>query len=94
MPALVFDSGLRSRVLMSCRASSQKRERWDSSCSCCGPTRISIGYVDRAARLPRRVRASHWSRTCFHGPAIAYNELDKLEYTDTHTLFCLLDSAL
>jgi hypothetical protein len=68
MPALVFDSGLRRRALMSCRASTQKKGRWDSSCSCSDPTRISIVYVYKAARLPRRVRASHWPRTCFHGP--------------------------
>ena len=70
-PALVFDRELRRRALMSCQASSQKRGRWDSSCSGSGPTRISIGYVNRAVRLPRRVRASHWLRTCFHGPVAA-----------------------
>ena len=72
MPALVFDSGLRCRALMSCRASFQKRGRWDSSCSCSGPTKISIGYVGRAVCLPRRVRASHWSRSSFYGPVAVF----------------------
>ncbi len=71
MPALVFDSGLRCRAVMSCMASSQKKGWWDLSYSCSDPTKISIGYVDRASSLPRRVRASRWSMTCFHGTVAA-----------------------